>query len=124
VRIFPGEFDGIGELYTQVKQAGLDLLVLSNTNADHVPAFRAVCPAMALFDQVYYSHEIHARKPNPRAYRHVTADWGVDPAACIFVDDRADNIEAAEALGMTGILAEGTASIRAELLKRGVIAAD
>ena len=119
--VFPGEYEGIGALYREVKSAGHDLLVLSNTNADHVPHFTRVCPSLKLFDRTYYSHEIRARKPDAAAYRAVTEDWGAVPEACVFIDDRPENLRAAESFGMDTILAEGTESVRAGLVKLGVL---
>lgn len=121
--VFAGEYEGIGELYREVKDAGHDLLVLSNTNADHVPHFTKVCPTLDLFGKTYYSHEIRARKPDPEAYLAVTEDWGVEPAACVFIDDRPENLRTAEALGMATVLANGTESVRAGLVTLGILQA-
>lgn len=119
--IFPGEIAGIGPLFEKVKRRGLELLALSNTNADHIGIIHEICPAMALFDRVYCSHEIHARKPDPASYRHVTRERGIEPQRCIFVDDLAENVRAAEALGMRGILATEPARIAAALRALGVL---
>ena len=105
----------------KVKRRGLELLALSNTNADHIGIIHQICPAMALFDRVYCSHEIHARKPDPAIYRHVTRERGIEPQRCIFVDDLAENVRAAEALGMRGILATDPARIAAALRALGVL---
>jgi putative hydrolase of the HAD superfamily len=57
----------------------------------------------ALFDAVVISGEVGMRKPEPRIFRHTVGLLGVEPGECVFVDDIAANIAAAEALGMTGI---------------------
>jgi putative hydrolase of the HAD superfamily len=56
-----------------------------------------------LFDAVVISCEVGLRKPDERIYRHAAAALGLDPAECVFVDDIAPNVRAAEAVGMVGI---------------------
>jgi putative hydrolase of the HAD superfamily len=56
-----------------------------------------------LFDAVVISSEVGLRKPDERIYRHAAAALGLDPAECVFVDDIAPNVRAAEAVGMVGV---------------------
>jgi putative hydrolase of the HAD superfamily len=84
-----------------------ELFVLSNTNAIHVPAFNRIVERVSgkpdigyYFKTVYFSHEIHHRKPEPAIYRHVLEDSELTAEKTLFVDDRLENIEAARALGM------------------------
>lgn len=51
------------------------------------------------FDRAYVSGHMGVIKPDPDIYRMVEEDCGIDPAALIFTDDRADNIAAASARG-------------------------
>ncbi|MPZ97419.1 MAG: HAD-IA family hydrolase [Propionibacteriales bacterium] len=57
-----------------------------------------------MFDVVVISGEVGLRKPEPAIFTLVCRRLGVAPAECVFVDDQAHNVEAAEALGMTGVL--------------------
>ena len=62
------------------------------------------------------------RKPDPEAYLGAARALGVPPAACVFVDDRARNVAAAEAVGMRGILRTPEISaLRAALAEHGVL---
>jgi FMN phosphatase YigB (HAD superfamily) len=45
---------------------------------------------------------------------------GLDPQDCIFIDDRLKNVEAAQSVGMLGILFEGASSLEIELGRLGV----
>lgn len=51
------------------------------------------------FDKVYYSHEIHLRKPDAEIYNFVTQDARLEPLETIFIDDLKPNIEAARLAG-------------------------
>lgn len=57
----------------------------------------------ALFDFTLISGEIGLHKPQREIYERAAAAAGVEPEACIFVDDLAENCEGAEAVGMTAV---------------------
>ncbi|MCC6401060.1 MAG: HAD-IA family hydrolase [Flavobacteriales bacterium] len=83
------------------------LLLLSNTNAIHVPAFERIIAAdhgiadfRALFDGAYYSCEIGLRKPDAAAFGHVLARHGADPARTLFIDDSIQHVIGARAAGL------------------------
>ncbi len=56
------------------------------------------------FDGVYYSHLIRLRKPDREIYEYVLADAELEPRETVFFDDLEENVEAARALGIQGIL--------------------
>jgi putative hydrolase of the HAD superfamily len=56
-----------------------------------------------LFDVSVISAEVHMHKPQPEIYRLAADRLGVQPEACIFVDDLRENCEGAEAVGMTAV---------------------
>ena len=58
---------------------------------------------MALFDHVIESAKIGLRKPDPRIYRMMVAALGVDPRACVYLDDLGVNLKPARDMGMTTI---------------------
>lgn len=57
-----------------------------------------------LFDAVVLSGREGVRKPDPEVYRLAAGRIGVQPSACVFVDDIAANVEGARAVGMEGVL--------------------
>ncbi|WP_320669204.1 HAD-IA family hydrolase [Patulibacter defluvii] len=56
------------------------------------------------FDAVVLSHEERIRKPDPEIFRIGLRRLGVEPRACVFVDDLPFNLPPAEALGMRTLL--------------------
>ncbi|MFG2193669.1 HAD family hydrolase [Streptomyces sp. NPDC048639] len=60
-----------------------------------------------LVDRIVYSHEIGLAKPDPQAFEAACAGLDVRPGSCLFVDDVAVNVEAAQVIGMQGHLFEG-----------------
>jgi putative hydrolase of the HAD superfamily len=62
-----------------------------------------VADVMALFDHVIESAKIGLRKPDPRIYEMMVQRLGVDPKACVYLDDLGINLKPARAMGMTTI---------------------
>jgi putative hydrolase of the HAD superfamily len=60
----------------------------------------AVLGLADLADHVVNSARVGLAKPDPRILRLATSLVGVRPERCLFVDDTAENVDAAEALGM------------------------
>jgi epoxide hydrolase-like predicted phosphatase len=56
-----------------------------------------------LFDTVVISAEVGLHKPQPEIYTLAAERLGVEPQACVFVDDLKENCDGAEAVGMTAI---------------------
>ena len=52
-----------------------------------------------LFHKAYFSFDLHLSKPEEEIFEFVMYQEDLDPAETLFIDDRADNIEAAAKLG-------------------------
>lgn len=83
------------------------LLLLSNTNAIHVPAFEAIIARdlgisdfKGLFHGAFYSCELGMRKPNADIFRHVTASHNTDLKRTLFIDDSIQHVEGARRAGL------------------------
>lgn len=61
------------------------------------------------------------RKPDPRAYRHACRTLGVEPSACLFVDDRESNCAAAREEGLAAVRFDDAASLREALTAHGLL---
>jgi len=85
-----------------------NIFVLSNTNEIHQKYFtKQDYWEPALFDGVYFSHELGMRKPEKEIFELVLEENNLVPEETYYVDDNADNIEAANNLGIFGSYAEG-----------------
>jgi putative hydrolase of the HAD superfamily len=68
-----------------------------------------------LFDGVVISAEVGIRKPSPEIYALGAERIGVEPAACVFVDDLPFNLSPAAELGMATVHHRDTEETLAEL---------
>jgi putative hydrolase of the HAD superfamily len=103
------------DLIRTVRQAGLRTALLSNSWGGSYP--KHLFPE--LFDAVVISAEVGMRKPEERIFLLAAELLGLAPAECVFIDDIQENIVAAEAAGLVGVLhrtAPETAERLTELL--------
>lgn len=95
------------ELLTRLK-AEYKTFLLSNTNTIHLdfinektlPAMRGVRSLDDYFHKTYYSQLIGMRKPDPEIFLHVLDDNGLNAGETLFLDDNADNVAGARAVGI------------------------
>lgn len=80
--------------------------LFSNTNQIHIKRLHAAFKAEhgidfpSLFVTDFYSHGIHARKPDLDSYQKVIELSGVNPKETLFVDDLEKNIDGAKKAGL------------------------
>ncbi len=110
---------GVEELLVELKGSGVEMHALSN----YTEWYRLIEERVGLSRYVewtFVSCETGVRKPKPEAYLLAAQKLGRPPGACVFVDDRAVNVEAAWRVGMPAIVFEGAESLRAELRALGL----
>lgn len=98
--------------------------VLSNADLSLRARLKGELGLEHLFDDIVVSAEVGMAKPRPEIF-HLAADrLGLSPAACVFVDDWDQNVEAARAVGMQAVLhrADQGDDLRAQLAALGVTA--
>lgn len=87
----------------------------ANSIGSHGGRSLYVAEVMVLFDHVIESAKIGLRKPDPRIYRMMIDALGVDPKACVYLDDLGVNLKPAREMGMTTIKVVDAAQAIAEL---------
>ena len=70
---------------------------------------------MQIFHATVISGDVGLHKPQPEIYRLGAERIGLEPEACVFVDDLRENVAGAEAVGMRAILHRSPADTIAEL---------
>jgi FMN phosphatase YigB (HAD superfamily) len=59
-------------------------------------------------------------KPDPAIYRYTLRELGTQPEETLFIDDRAVNVEAANAMGMKAMVFTNVGRLRADLIAQGL----
>jgi putative hydrolase of the HAD superfamily len=115
----PGTLD----LLRGLKGGGRRLVLLSNTDPVRFGFIRRRFPEILIFDEYVLSYEVGAVKPDRAIYEEAIRRAGCRPAEAVFIDDLAENVEAAAALGIKGIVFKaGETDLAAELRRFGILA--
>ena len=100
----------------RLRTTGLRLGLLSNFSAD-LRAMLAQQDLLRRFDALAISAEIGIMKPDAAAYRLILAMMQMEAHTCVFIDDIPANVEAAQAIGLHGIVFEDNPSCLAALTR-------
>ena len=112
--------EGMVDLLRQLKEKGYRLYLLSNMHlrfydfSDKVEAFRYL-------DGILISSKERMKKPEPRIYRRFCEKFSVKPQECLFVDDKPENIAAAEQEGFSGHVFTTPEKLREYLQEQGIL---
>lgn len=105
----------------RLREAGLRTAILSNMPREQWLRLGPLYEdRLRGCDEITLSFEVGVAKPDERIYRHCLERLGVAPEDALFVDDRAENVEGAWALGLAAIRYGGLDAFRAELAERFV----
>ncbi|UCD06666.1 MAG: HAD family phosphatase [candidate division WOR-3 bacterium] len=111
---------GIEELLSDL-QDDYRLVALTNTNEIHARKWQIICrPLLHYFEKVFSSHEIHARKPERKAYEIVLKYLDLAPDDVIFLDDNPQFVRAAAELQIKAIQVNSFKQMVSDLRNLGV----
>lgn len=116
-----GALDDVVEILEELRERPLGLYALSNFSGD---LFREVSPRFEFlkwFDGLLISGDEGIIKPDPAIYELLLDRFDLTARRTVFIDDRAENIEAARAAELVGIHFHSAAQLRRELVERGVL---
>ncbi|HET7263789.1 MAG TPA: HAD family phosphatase [bacterium] len=88
------------ELANVVRTGGVRTAMLSNMSVELCECIRRDRDLSEWFDVVIVSGEVRMTKPDARIYRVCLERVDAEPAECLFVDDRPENVAAAQTFGM------------------------
>ena len=113
-----GDIPGMLEIIQDLKNQGMGVYGLTNWPAETFAEARRRFKTLASIDNYVVSSAVRLAKPQPEIFRLLLSKYNLKPEECVFVDDRVDNVNAAKALGITGIVYPGSAdALRKELAK-------
>ena len=104
--------DGLSNRYS--------LALLSNTDPVHVAHMESTYDFFKFFPIRVYSCSLGTSKPNPLIYEHALHACKVPAREAVYIDDVPAYAEAAQRLGMTGIVFQSTKQLQADLHALGV----
>ena len=104
----------------RLQAAGTPTGILSNLGDSMTAGVLATFPWLSGFSYLLWSHTRGIAKPEPAIYAHAAAGLRTPPPNILFIDDREDNIAAAQAAGMQTIRYLSQPTFEAEIADRGL----
>ena len=98
-----GEMPGMHAYMTELKARGYKLYGLSNWCSTIYRVMKEY-KIFNLLDGFVVSSDYQVVKPDPAIYRILLDKYDLKAEECVFADDRADNVEAAQQVGMQAIV--------------------
>lgn len=116
-----GEIPGTVHVLAELRAAGVRLVALSNWSAEMFPIARERFDFLAWFEGIVISGHVGVNKPDRRIFEHLAEQFGIEPAAALFIDDSSANVEAATSLGFRAIQFTDATALRVELVRLGLL---
>jgi putative hydrolase of the HAD superfamily len=101
--------------------SGLRIGILSNMGEDTLSYMRQEFSWLGDFHHHTWSCELGIAKPDPAIYTYTCEKLDVAPGEALFLDDKAENIRAAEAVGLIGIQFRDIEQLQRDLEARGLL---
>jgi 2-haloacid dehalogenase len=120
--MIPGPMPDMPALVEALDAAAVPLFAITNFSDEFWGPFRA--REAALFDRfrdIVVSGAERLTKPDPAIFALALARFGLGPGEALFVDDRAENVEAAEAAGLIGHVFRDATTLRISLESHGLL---
>jgi putative hydrolase of the HAD superfamily len=119
-RMWTTQNDAMLAWQTMLKQCGFLTAILSNIGDTVLANMLREHLWLSRFDVHVWSYRLRIAKPDAAIFRHTLKQLGTRPEETLFVDDRQENIDAAHALGMRGVLFTNVDKLRADLVAQGL----
>lgn len=115
------------ELLKTLRKKYDKIFLFSNTNEIHIESVKCLFfktlgydVFSTMFDKVYFSNEIHLRKPDVESFDFVVNDAKVEKKETLFIDDTSQNILGAEKSGLNAYLLDNNQTLT-EIFNKGII---
>ena len=117
-----GALPGMPALVEWLAARGVPLFAITNFSAEFWPPFRAQWAMFDHFADIIVSGAVRLTKPDAAIYQLALRQFGLAPGDGLFVDDRPENVAAANANGFVGYLFAGHDELEAELHRLNLLA--
>ncbi|MEO9461505.1 MAG: HAD family phosphatase [Marinomonas sp.] len=118
----PGPVPGTLQLIEKLSARGVPLFGITNFGAEFWAQFRPTMPIFDSFSDIVVSGTEKMVKPDRAIFDLAAERFGQAPADMLFIDDNADNIASADALGWQVHLFTDADGLAEDLRRRGLIA--
>jgi putative hydrolase of the HAD superfamily len=109
------------DILAELKSTGKYRLATLNNESRELNEYRLdAFKLRSLFDYFICSGYVHEMKPDPGIYKSAVDISGFPAGSALFIDDKQENCEAAEAVGMQAIHFQSPQQLAGELVEFGI----
>ena len=116
-----GSIGGTVSVVEELKERGHKVYMLGNWGRDEFERARPRFEFLELFDDILLSGDCGILKPAPGIFALAEERFGLVPENTIFVDDRADNVQAAIDRNWNGLVFENPRQLYLVLMDYGIL---
>jgi 2-haloacid dehalogenase len=116
-----GAIEGTVDILETLHEKGTPLYGLTNWSAETFSRTRPRFAFLERFRHIAVSGELKLAKPDPAIYRHLLGIIGAPAETCVFVDDSAKNVAAAQDVGMRALRFESPEKLAADFRALGLL---
>ncbi len=120
IRRIAGKLEPIAEmihLFYRLQSDGYKVYILSNMPKEMHLDLEFLHDFFGHADGKLFSYQVKAIKPQPQIYEALLAEYELDPEESVFIDDRIDNVFAAERLKIKAIHCRSPEQVKSALFE-------
>ncbi|MBO5465630.1 MAG: HAD family phosphatase [Alistipes sp.] len=103
IEMMNGQIEGSVDILRRLKSAGYKIYGLTNWSAETFYMIRDSYPVFSEFDGMVVSADEHLLKPDSAIYHCLLQRYSLQAEESLFIDDNADNVAGAKAVGMEAV---------------------
>jgi 2-haloacid dehalogenase len=116
-----GVIEGSVDVLRALKRRQVPVFALTNFSAEKFIQTRHRYSFFDCFDGIVVSGEEKTVKPDREIYDICLRRYAINPKGAIFIDDKAENVAAANDLGLTGLLFTDADTLERDLVRLGLL---
>ena len=116
-----GVYQDTVDIFRKIKSSGYPCYVLSNWSDETYEGMEDQHPFLKEFDDKIISGREFLVKPDPEIYKLAISRFNLTPEQTLFIDDRIENIEAAQSLGFQTIHLTDPLTIKSQIANHIIV---
>lgn len=103
------------EWTASLKERGYHLYIISNYGEYTLEQTKAKMDFLKYMDGAIFSYQYQIIKPDARIYEQLLKNYDLKAEECVFIDDKAENVEGAKAVGYQGLVFTDYEAVKEQL---------
>jgi 2-haloacid dehalogenase len=119
--MLPGAIDGTVVILEKLAEKNVPLYAITNYSSEKWAETLARFPFFRHFRDIVVSGDEGIVKPDPALFRLFLDRNGLSTGSCLYIDDKPENVEAAQAVGIHAIVFESPEKLEDDLTRLGIL---